>query len=111
MGAVDFRVGGHIFATLASVELGFGNLVLTPEIQAEFVEEEPEIFIPVAGGWGRVGATHVRLSRANPDTLKGALQTAWKLRLDKNNARSRTKKRSSRRAPARRSVPSTRRSG
>ena len=39
MGAVDFRVGGRIFATLASVEEGFGNLMLTPEIQAEFVGE------------------------------------------------------------------------
>jgi hypothetical protein len=32
MGAVDFRVGGRIFATLASVKEGFGNLMLTPEI-------------------------------------------------------------------------------
>jgi len=27
MGAVDFRVGGRIFATLASVDQGFGNLI------------------------------------------------------------------------------------
>jgi hypothetical protein len=27
MGAVDFRVGGRIFATLASVKDGFGNLM------------------------------------------------------------------------------------
>ena len=31
MGAADFRVGGRIFATLASVKEGFGNLMLTPE--------------------------------------------------------------------------------
>src|SRR4029079_2827771 len=36
MGATDFRVGGHIFATLASVKDGFGNLMLTPEVQAQF---------------------------------------------------------------------------
>ncbi|MGH9408135.1 MAG: MmcQ/YjbR family DNA-binding protein, partial [Vicinamibacterales bacterium] len=41
MGAVDFRVGGHIFATLASVEQGYGNLILTPEQQAAFVAEQP----------------------------------------------------------------------
>ena len=41
MGAVDFRVGGHIFATLASVKQGFGNLMLTPEIQSQFVEDAP----------------------------------------------------------------------
>jgi hypothetical protein len=36
MGAVDFRVGGRIFATLASVKDGFGNLMLTPEMQAKY---------------------------------------------------------------------------
>ena len=51
MGAVDFRVGGRIFATLASVKDGFGNLMLTPEMQAEFVAEAPDLFVPVAGGW------------------------------------------------------------
>ena len=86
MGAVDFRVGGHIFATLASVKQGFGNLVFTPEIQAEFVAEAPDVFVPVAGGWGRMGATHVRLAKANRDVLTGALHTAWKLRVDKNAA-------------------------
>ena len=44
MGSADFRVGGHIFATLASVEKGFGNLMLTPEIQAEFVADAPDVF-------------------------------------------------------------------
>ena len=86
MGAVDFRVGGRIFATLASVKDGFGNLMLTPEIQAEFVSEAPDVFVPVAGGWGRMGATHIRLANANPDVLTGALRTAWKLRADKNSA-------------------------
>src|SRR5437773_11615453 len=67
MGAVDFRVGGRIFATLASVKDGFGNLMLTPEIQAEFVAEAPQLFVPIAGGWGRMGATHIRLAKANRD--------------------------------------------
>ena len=84
MGAVDFRVGGHIFATLASVKEGFGNLMLTSEVQAEFVGEAPDLFVPVAGGWGRMGATHIRLAKANRDVLTGALQAAWKLRADKN---------------------------
>jgi hypothetical protein len=98
MGAVDFRVGGHIFATLAHVKDGFGNLVLSPEVQAEFVGEAPDIFIPVAGGWGRMGATHIRLAKANRDILTGALQAAWKLRIDKNAAaRSRQRARRPRR--------------
>jgi hypothetical protein len=84
MGAVDFRVGGRIFATLASAKQGYGNLMLTPEVQAEFVAEQPEVFLPVAGGWGRNGATHVRLAKTNEDLLEGALRTAWKLRVDQN---------------------------
>jgi hypothetical protein len=84
MGAADFRVGGRIFATLAAISKGYGNLMLTPEVQAAFVAEEPEVFIPVAGGWGRGGATHLRLAEANEDLLAGALRTAWKLRIEKN---------------------------
>jgi hypothetical protein len=84
MGAVDFRVGGRIFATLAAVKQGFGNLMLLPEQQADFVAEAPDVFLPIAGGWGRNGATHVRLAEANEDLLTGALRTAWKLRVDKN---------------------------
>lgn len=86
MGAVDFRVGGRIFATLAAVKQGYGNLMLTPEIQAQFVAEAPEIFLPIAGGWGRNGATHVRLAVANEDVVQGALRTAWKLRVEKNQS-------------------------
>jgi hypothetical protein len=84
MGNPDFRVGGRIFATLASEKQGYGNLMLTPEQQAAFVEEMPEVFLPVAGGWGRNGATHIRLAVANEDLLGGALRTAWKLRTEKN---------------------------
>src|ERR1017187_4662331 len=84
MGQPDFRVGGRIFATLASAKLGYGNLMLTPEEQAAFVEELPKIFLPVHGGWGRMGATHVRLATANEDVLAGALHSAWKLRVEKN---------------------------
>jgi len=84
MGNPDFRVGGRIFATLAAAKQGYGNIMITPEQQAAFVEELPEVFIPVKGGWGRNGATHVRLDLANEDLLAGALRTAWKLRFEKN---------------------------
>ncbi|MEO8128582.1 MAG: MmcQ/YjbR family DNA-binding protein [Bryobacteraceae bacterium] len=84
MGSPDFRVGGQIFATLASQSLGYGNLMLTPEQQAAFVEELPEVFLPVAGGWGRMGATHIRLTKAKKDVLKGALLAAWKTRVEKS---------------------------
>ena len=89
MGAADFRVGGRIFATLASVGQGFGNLMLSPEQQAVFVEEQPELFLPVAGGWGRMGATHIRLEAADEEVLRGALLAAWKLRTEKNSRKRR----------------------
>ena len=97
MGAADFRVGGRIFATLASVKLGYGNLMLTPEIQAAFLADAPEIFLPVHAGWGRMGATHIRLREASEDILTGALHSAWKLRAEKNSkptARKSAKKKS-----------------
>src|ERR1700734_3282694 len=84
MGQPDFRVGGRIFATLASEKQGYGNLMLTLEQQQAFVEELPEMFLPIAGGWGRMGMTHIRLAAANEDVLTGALHAAWKLRVEKN---------------------------
>ena len=90
MGAVDFRVGGRIFATLASVKQGYGNLMLDLEQQAAFVGELPEVFLPIPGGWGRMGMTHIRLAAASEDVLAGALHTAWKLRVDKNARTGRT---------------------
>lgn len=84
MGAIDFRVGGRIFATLAREKQGYGNLLLTPEQQAAFVEDLPDLFLPVPGGWGKGGATHVRLAAVSEDVLAGALRTAWKLRIEKN---------------------------
>jgi hypothetical protein len=79
-----FRVGGRKFASLASQSAGYGNLMLTLEQQAAFVEEAPEIFLPIPGGWGRMGHTHIRLAAAREDILTGALHTAWKLRVDNN---------------------------
>jgi hypothetical protein len=96
MGAPDFRVGGRIFATLASQGQGYGNLMLTPEHQADFVRELPEVFLPIAGGWGRMGVTHIHLAKASEDVLQGALRTAWKLRMEKN-AHTKGKRRTTRR--------------
>ena len=86
MGAVDFRVGGRIFATLASQDQGYGNLMLSPAQQAEFVKEQPDIFVPIAGGWGRMGATHIRLGgRKRGRPRNDAYTPAWKLfRVEKN---------------------------
>ena len=92
MGQPDFRVGGKIFATLASEAQGYGNVKLTPEQQAAFIEELPEVFLPVFGGWGRGGMTHVRLAAVGEDVLAGALETAWRLRRERNAKLSRAPK-------------------
>src|SRR5580693_9026460 len=72
-GLPAFRVGGRRFASLASQAEGYGNLTLTLEQQAAF-EEAAEIFLPIPGGFGRMGHTHIRLAAANEEILTG---TRW----------------------------------
>lgn len=84
VGLPTFRVGGRRFAGLASQAQGYGNLTLTPELQAAFVTEAPELFLPVPGGFGRMGHTLIRLAAASEDVLRGALQAAWKVRVEMN---------------------------
>jgi YjbR len=84
MGSPDFRVDGRIFATLASQSEGYGNLMLTVELQQAFIADRPDIFLPIKGGWGRMGMTHIILAKADEDSLVGALTTAWKLRKEKS---------------------------
>jgi len=77
MGHPDFRVRGKIFATIWPDE-GWGMVKLTPDQQAAFVRAEPAAFRPVKGGWGRKGATNVRLENADPAAVRDALMTAWR---------------------------------
>jgi len=77
MGHPDFRVRKKIFATIWPDD-GWGMVKLTPDQQAKFRQAEPEVFVPVKGGWGRKGATNVRLEFANPNTVRNALVTAWR---------------------------------
>lgn len=78
MGHPDFRVGGKIFATLGHPSKGWAMLKLTPDEQELLVRAEPEIFVPVKGGWGRGGATNVRLSAATKAKLHDAVVAAWR---------------------------------
>ncbi len=82
-GNADFRVGGRIFATLALESKGFGVLLLTPEQQGGMVEDAPDVFSPVPGGWGRMGATRVRLAKVAPDILEASMRMAWRRRAPK----------------------------
>jgi len=77
MGHPDFRVKGKIFATIWPEE-EWGMVKLTPDQQQEFVKIAPSVFVPVKGGWGRRGATNVRLKVASQTSVLNALTTAWK---------------------------------
>ncbi len=79
MGHPDFRVRGRIFATLCWPDEDWGMVKLTPNQQEMFVQAKPEVFVPVKGGWGRRGATNVRLKAANKATLRRALAAAWRI--------------------------------
>jgi hypothetical protein len=74
----DFRVGGKIFATLGHPAEGWAMVKLTPEQQHYFSKAEPEVFVPVKGGWGRRGATSVNLKVASKKTLEKAVRAAWR---------------------------------
>jgi hypothetical protein len=77
MGHPDFRVRKKIFATIWPDE-GWGMVKLTPDQQVIFRQAEPAVFVAVKGGWGRKGATNVRLESADPTTVRRALVTAWR---------------------------------
>ena len=77
MGHPDFRLNDRIFATLSGQEKGRGVLKLTLEQQAAFVTDQPHIFSPVQGGWGRMGMTYIQLDQADEPIMAGALKTAY----------------------------------
>lgn len=83
MGHADFRVGGKIFATLGYPSADLATVLLTPEEQASFVTADPATFLPVKGGWGRRGSTHVQLKAAVQKRVREALLAAWKRKAPK----------------------------
>ncbi|MCP4617283.1 MAG: MmcQ/YjbR family DNA-binding protein [Bradyrhizobium sp.] len=91
-GKADFRVKKRIFATLGYPDPDWGMVKLTPEQQSVLVEAEPDIFRPVPGGWGKGGATNVRLAKADATTLKSALTMAWRNIVERSDAKPRAKK-------------------
>ena len=74
----DFRVGGKIFATLGAPDKEWGMVKLTPEQQRRFVRDEPDVFVPVKGAWGRQGCTNVCLKPATKAVLSPAMVAAWR---------------------------------
>jgi hypothetical protein len=74
----DFRVGGKIFATLGAPDKDWGMVKLTPEQQRQFMLDEPDVFVPVKGAWGKQGCTNVCLKPATKAVLSPAMVAAWR---------------------------------
>ncbi len=74
----DFRVGGRIFATLGYPDEAHGMVKLRPEQQETFCKELPDGFAAVKGGWGRQGATQVRLDSVKKGILRQAITLAYR---------------------------------
>lgn len=89
-GHPDFRVGGKIFATLGYPDQTRGMVQLTPEQQAEFMHDHPQVFSSAAGKWGQKGSTIVNLPKATKAVLRAAVEAAWKNALVKRAAKSKT---------------------
>ena len=92
MGHPDFRLNNRIFATLSAQEKGCGVLKLTTEQQTAFITDQPHIFSPVQGGWGRMGMTYLHLDQADESIMAGALKTAYQNVHAKQSQKKTTKK-------------------
>lgn len=103
MGHPDFRVHGRIFATLHA-DNRYGMVKLTPDQQQQFVRDNPGIFEPENGAWGRQGCTRVLLNAVDEETLGEAITLAWQ-----NTARSEVAKRAGRTRTVRPVQPSRKR--
>jgi hypothetical protein len=94
-GHPDFRVAEKIFATLGYPDQTRGMVRLTPEQQAEFMHDQPQVFSPAAGKWGLNGSTIVNLPKATKTVLKTAVEAAWKNAIGKAAKKARPAKRKS----------------
>lgn len=106
----DFRLNNQIFATLSGEKKGYGVLKLTLDQQAAFVNDQPHIFSPVQGGWGRMGMTYIHLNEADESIMAGALKTAYQNLRAKQSQKKSSKKPSKKSAPSARPAKAARRS-
>ena len=105
----DFRLNNQIFATLSGEKKGYGVLKLTLDQQAAFVTDQPHIFSPVQGGWGRMGMTYLHLDQADESIMVGALKTAYNNLKEKQSQKKTSKKSQPKSAQSTRPARTTRR--
>lgn len=70
-----FKVA-RIYATLPA-DGNSANLKLSLDEQEFRCQRSPAAYVPVAGGWGRMGYTTLTLSELDEDELKEVLTIAW----------------------------------
>jgi len=76
MGHPDFRANGRIFASLHGNDTT-GMVKLTPEQQTAFQRDQPKVFEPATGAWGRQGYTKVTLRPAKAAAVRSAMLLAY----------------------------------
>lgn len=81
-----FRTPRKIFATLSQAK-GDLNLMFNPDLRDFYCEQAPEMFAPVPGGWGRMGATRCDLRKVDETMLLSALKAAHQLAAPKAKKR------------------------
>lgn len=81
-----FRTPRKMFATLGPAGDDL-NLMFDPHLRDFFCEQAPHAFAPVAGGWGRMGATRCELAAVDEATLNSALIAAHQLAAPKSKRR------------------------
>jgi YjbR len=90
MDHADFRIHGKVFATLGYPDESFGMVKLSPREQRSLIKKSPAAFAPIAGAWGKSGATKVNLAKARSAEVHDALEIAHEYLLAKLKARTAT---------------------
>ncbi len=80
----SFRVGGKIFATLATD--GTAMLKVDLDTHEALLAAEPEVFFSY-GGWSRTGATGVHLAKVKKAMFRDLLEQAFANTLPKKKSR------------------------
>lgn len=75
--AIDFRVGGRIFATWRE-DRQQAVIKLTPEDQSLMLETMHGLLSRLPGGWGLKGWTRLHLDAADESEVRHLLTIAWR---------------------------------
>lgn len=81
-----YRTPRKTFATFAGDDADV-NFMFDADLQAHYCEMAPGAFAPVAGGWGRMGATRCDLAIVDTATFASAAKAAHALAAPRSKGR------------------------